>query len=514
MTIRRELIDELLKDYKTPQDILGEDGLLKELTKAVIDRCLETELDTHLGYPKHARKGNSTGNVRNGHSQKTLKGEQGHVDIEVPRDRQGTFEPQLVKKGKHMHEHTRSFADLIIGQREQGLRIGEVWNTSSLTQAQLQAGEKLETDPIQNRTDAADTVEHLMASQDTLQPPHRGISRRTAMLTLAELVVGGVAGSSLILLACAQQPAAPASRPVGTTLYTYRGHSNIVWKVAWSPDGKRIASGGDDDTVQVWDATTGGNVYTYRGHSHAVLAVAWSPDGKRIASGGDDKTVQVWDATTGGNVYTYRGHSDHVYAVAWSPDGKRIASGSGFHLISPTHNTVQVWDATTGGNVYTYRRHSHEVVAVAWSPDGKRIASGSWDQTVRVWDAANGRTVYTYQGHTYLVNAVAWSPDGKRIASGSEDMTVQVWDATTGGNVYTYRGHSSSVYAVAWSPDGKRIASGGDDDTVQVWDATTGGNVYTYRGHSSSVWSVAWSPDGKRIASGSGDKTVQVWVAG
>jgi putative transposase len=100
MTIRRELIDELIKEYETPQDILGEGGLLKELTKAVIERCLETELDTHLDYPKHGRKGNAAGNMRNGYSQKTLKGEQGHVDIEMPRDRQATFEPQLVKKGQ------------------------------------------------------------------------------------------------------------------------------------------------------------------------------------------------------------------------------------------------------------------------------------------------------------------------------------------------------------------------------------------------------------------------------
>src|ERR1700687_1488143 len=98
MTIRRELIDELLKDYETTQDILGEGGLLKEQTKAVIERCLETELDTHLGYPKHGRKGNPVANMRNGHSQKTLKGEQGHVEIEVPRGRQGSFEPQLVKR--------------------------------------------------------------------------------------------------------------------------------------------------------------------------------------------------------------------------------------------------------------------------------------------------------------------------------------------------------------------------------------------------------------------------------
>ena len=100
MTIRRELVDELLEDYETLKDILGEGGLLKELTKAVIERCLDTELDMHLGYPRHGRKGNATGNLRNGQSQKTLKGEQGHVEIEVPRDRQGTFEPQLVKKGQ------------------------------------------------------------------------------------------------------------------------------------------------------------------------------------------------------------------------------------------------------------------------------------------------------------------------------------------------------------------------------------------------------------------------------
>jgi putative transposase len=106
MTIRRELLDELLKDYDKPQDILAEDGLLKQLTKAVIERCLETELDTHLGYPKHGRKGNATGNMRNGQSQKPLQGEQGHLDIEVPRDRQGTFEPQLVKQGPTRLEGT------------------------------------------------------------------------------------------------------------------------------------------------------------------------------------------------------------------------------------------------------------------------------------------------------------------------------------------------------------------------------------------------------------------------
>ena len=119
--------------------------------------------------------------------------------------------------------------------------------------------------------------------------------------------------------------------------YIYR-HSDIVSAVAWSPDGKRIASASLDSTVQVWNATDGSSPFTYKGHSNVVNAVAWSPDGKRIASAGYDYTVQVWNATDGSSPFTYEGHSNNVYAVAWSPDGKRIASASGDH-------TVQVWNA-------------------------------------------------------------------------------------------------------------------------------------------------------------------------
>ncbi len=317
-----------------------------------------------------------------------------------------------------MNENTHSFADLIIGQGEQGMRSEEVSNTHGLTQAQRQVVEKLEADPIEHGTDSADTMEHLLASQETLQPTRRGISRRTVMLRLAKLTVVGAAGSSLVLLACSQQPTAPSrsvSTPtllsVRTTLYIYRGHDPrfMVSAVAWSPDGKRIASGSWDETVQVWDAADGGHVYTYRRHIYSVYTVAWSPDGKRIASGAlsPDNTVQVWDAVNGGNVYTYRGHAHDVYAVAWSPDSKHIASAS-------FDGTVQVWDT---------------VYAVTWSPDGKRIASGSFDRTVQVWDAANGGHVYTYNGHSDFVSTVAWSPDGKRIASGGNDGTVQVWMA-------------------------------------------------------------------------------------
>ena len=234
------------------------------------------------------------------------------------------------------------------------------------------------------------TVPNVAPSPISIVPSKQRLSRRTALVGLAGLAVVGVAGGSLVWLAHSQQPsvpgalASPTSSPappsIGTTLYIYRGHSDVVYAVAWSPDGKRMASGSRDTTVQVWDVATGGNVYTYPGHHDNADTVAWSPDGRRIASGSDDHTVQVWDATDGGHVFTYGKHTDWVETVAWSPDGKRIASGS-------RDTTVQVWDAADGSNVFNYRGHSGAVRAVAWSPDGKRIASGSDDHTVQVWKA-------------------------------------------------------------------------------------------------------------------------------
>jgi WD40 repeat protein len=340
-------------------------------------------------------------------------------------------------------------------------------------------------------------------SPNRLQLTKLGFSRRQVLVGLAGLAGLTVVGGGTTLLVLAQKPL------IGTTLYTYRGHSGYVSAVVWSPDGKRIASGSVDTTVQVWDAANGSHVFIYRGHSYYLNAVAWSPDGRRIASGDGkpDTTVQVWDAADGSHVFTYRGHSSEVYTLAWSPDGRRVASGS-------VDTTVQVWDAADGSHVFTYRGHSGYVSAVAWSPDGKRIASVSNDYTVQVWDTADGSQVFIYRGHSARVNGVAWSPDGKRIASVSDDYTVQVWDAANGSHVFTYRGHSDVAYVVAWSPDGRRIASGSFDTTVQVWDAADGSQVFTYRGHSGEVRALAWSPDGRQIASsGYIDNIVQVWEA-
>jgi DNA-binding beta-propeller fold protein YncE len=190
-------------------------------------------------------------------------------------------------------------------------------------------------------------------------------------------------------------------------LLTLRGHGSFVNSVAWSPDGKRLATASGDRTAKVWDAVTGKEVLTLHGHTDVVNSVAWSPDGKRLATASRDKTAKVWDVASGQGLLTLKGHEDAVHSVAWSPDGKRLATGSG-------DNTAKVWDATSGQESLTLRGHTNDVYSVAWSPDGKRLATGSFDNTAKVWGADSRRELLTLRGPTS--GCAAWP--GARMASG------------------------------------------------------------------------------------------------
>ncbi|HLI05479.1 MAG TPA: serine/threonine-protein kinase [Ktedonobacteraceae bacterium] len=310
----------------------------------------------------------------------------------------------------------------------------------------------------------------------------------------------------------------PSKRALSSTSpapsLTYRGHSDHVYALVWSPNslnGPYIASSGLDETIQLWHAYTGQTLVTHHTNALKGQALAWSPDGKYITStaGLLCETIQTWQISTGQNTAAYppcNGHSEPINALVWSPDGSKVASAS-------DDGTAQVWEVRSGRSILSYRTHAMGVKAVAWSPNGSYLASAGEDKTVHIWNATTGRNLLIYYGHRDKVNAVAFSPDGSKVASASDDGTVQVWDASSGRKILSYSGHNSFVTVLAWSPDGGKIASGGLDDTVQIWDASNGTSLLTYTGHTDWISTLAWSPNGSHIASGSWDKTVQVWKA-
>ena len=319
---------------------------------------------------------------------------------------------------------------------------------------------------------------------------------RLAEQRLRQALMAEAAARQSAEIALQQSAQAQSARVTGTA----------VLSVAWSPDGKRLATGSQDTTAKVWDAASGRDVLTLRGQHDSISSVAWSPDAKQLATGSGDGTARVWDAETGEDLLRLSGHDASVFSVAWSPDMRRLATAS-------QDGTTKVWDAEAGKQLLTLRGHTGPVYSVAWSPDERRLATASLDHTAKVWDAVTGQELLTLMGHNGPVLSVAWSTDGRRLATASQDKTTKVWDAATGKELVTLRGDEDSVMSVAWSPDGKRLATGSQDTTAKVWDAETSKELLTLRGHSGPVLSVAWSPDGKRLATASQDRTTQVWDA-
>jgi len=292
----------------------------------------------------------------------------------------------------------------------------------------------------------------------------------------------------------------------GRELLTLSGHRSGIRSVAFSSDGLRIVTGDSDQTAKVWDAATGKDLFTLEGHSNAVRCAVFSPDGRRVVTCSGDTLAKVWDAATGRELLSIQGYGAPIYSVAFSPDGRRIITGSEDH-------TARVWDAATGKELLTIQGYGAPILSVAFSPDGQRIVGGGMANTAKVWNAATGKELLTLTGHGAPILSVAFSPDGLRIATGSSDFAAKVWEAGSGRELLTLKGHNDSVLSLAFSPDGRRIITGSRDHTAMIWDASCGVEPLSLKGHDGRIWCVAFSPDGRWIVTGGEDRTARVWEA-
>ncbi|MBI4850825.1 MAG: AAA-like domain-containing protein [Acidobacteria bacterium] len=287
-------------------------------------------------------------------------------------------------------------------------------------------------------------------------------------------------------------------------LVTFKGHTNGVNSIAFSPDGKFLASGSSDKTIKLWDITSSKVLAVFQGHTSGVISIAFSPDGKFLASGSSDKTIKLWDITLNKLLFTLNSHTGEISMVAFSPNGQLLASSS-------WDKTIKLWDLASNKVLATLPGSNDLGGSIAFSPDGKILAGVSIDQSIKLWDIASNKVLATLKGHKGEILSLAFSPDGNLLASGSlADECVKIWDIKSKKEITTLKQYPGKI-SLAFSPNGKLLAIASWKDKVVLWDRVAKKELAILKNFANTTYSIMFSPDGKLLASGNSDKTIKFW---
>ncbi len=284
-----------------------------------------------------------------------------------------------------------------------------------------------------------------------------------------------------------------------------KGHRGAVGTVAYTDDGRSIVTTGDDGTLKIWSAASGGLSRSFSLEDGP--ATAFALNGTRALTGHADGRVMLWDLDRGDKPQSFKRNEANIWAVTFAGETNRFAASS--------HDwKVALWDANTkAGPLHVFEGHESAAQAVAYAPKGRLLASGSADRTVKLWNLETLDLERTYRGHKDFVTALAFSPDGKMLAAASLDGSIKLWSTSSNRLFRTLTGHKGRITGLAFSPSGEALASAGDDGTVRLWDFKRGRTARTLIAHSGSVKAIAFSPDGQRVAAAGDDGIVRLWSA-
>jgi WD40 repeat protein/tRNA A-37 threonylcarbamoyl transferase component Bud32 len=281
------------------------------------------------------------------------------------------------------------------------------------------------------------------------------------------------------------------------------GHHGTVTAVAWSADGRRLATGAADGTVQILSDGAAGPGTVSAGHTDSVWMASFSPDGRLLATASADGTVRIRETETAAELVKLEPHAGPAYAAAFAPHGRLLATAG-------RDGAARLWETATWREQAVLAGHGGSVYAAAFSPDGSLLATGDRAGTLRLWDVTTGTTRGELAGHEGQIFRAAFAADGRRLATVSADGTARVWDVATGDAVAVLR-HPSRVNAAAFVGDGSRLVTGCDDALLRVWSVEAAVEVARLRGHVGGVWSLGTVPGTSRAATGSADGTTRVW---